>query len=256
MVKKVAVKSKKQEAPMSADFEQLPDEEEFKGFGSTDEEKEDNFDSTDDEEYQSTDDEEEQVDAEPVNEKQIKSKTSQAKKANKEKPGVVYVGRIPHGFYEDQMRAYFSQFGTITKLRLSRNKKTGRPKHYAFIEFESEEVAQIVAESMDNYLLFGHILKVKVIPPEKVHEDLFVGANRTFRPMPWTRLARQRNDRPKDSEKWNKLQQKHEDSIKAKNERLAKLGINYSFDPSAPAKSAKNAKVTKSKPKTKKKATK
>jgi len=38
-------------------------------------------------------------------------------------PGVVYVGRIPHGFYEKEMREYFSQFGKINKLKLSRNKK-------------------------------------------------------------------------------------------------------------------------------------
>jgi nucleolar protein 15 len=37
--------------------------------------------------------------------------------------GVVYLSRIPHGFYEDQMRAYFSQFGEISRLRLSRNKR-------------------------------------------------------------------------------------------------------------------------------------
>jgi nucleolar protein 15 len=37
--------------------------------------------------------------------------------------GVVYLSRIPHGFYEDQMRAYFSQFGEVSRLRLSRNKR-------------------------------------------------------------------------------------------------------------------------------------
>jgi nucleolar protein 15 len=41
--------------------------------------------------------------------------------------GVVYLGRIPHGFYEEQMRAYFSQFGDISRLRLSRNKKVRVP---------------------------------------------------------------------------------------------------------------------------------
>jgi len=41
--------------------------------------------------------------------------------------GVVYLSRIPHGFYEDQLRAYFSQFGDITRLRLSRNKKVSMP---------------------------------------------------------------------------------------------------------------------------------
>lgn len=77
------------------------------------------------------------------------------------KPGVIYLGRIPHGFYEEQMKAYFGQFGTVSRLRLSRNKKTGASKHYAFIEFAEEEVAKIVAETMDNYLLYGHILKCK-----------------------------------------------------------------------------------------------
>lgn len=36
---------------------------------------------------------------------------------------MIYLGRIPHGFFEAQMRAYFAQFGTVTRLRLSRNKK-------------------------------------------------------------------------------------------------------------------------------------
>lgn len=42
-----------------------------------------------------------------------------------EEKGVLYLGRIPHGFYEDEMRSYFSQFGDVTRLRLSRNKKVG-----------------------------------------------------------------------------------------------------------------------------------
>ena len=38
-------------------------------------------------------------------------------------PGVLYVGHIPHGFYEHEMRGFFSQFGTVNRLRLSRSKK-------------------------------------------------------------------------------------------------------------------------------------
>ena len=36
---------------------------------------------------------------------------------------VVYLGHIPHGFYEEQMKGFFSQFGTVTRLRLARNRK-------------------------------------------------------------------------------------------------------------------------------------
>ena len=74
-----------------------------------------------------------------------------------DRPRVLYIGHVPHGFYEDQMRAYFGQFGDVTRLRLSRNKKTGKSKHYAYCEFKHPEVAAIVAESMDNYLLFESV---------------------------------------------------------------------------------------------------
>jgi len=39
---------------------------------------------------------------------------------------VLYIGWIPRGFYEKEMKAYFGQFGTIKRLRISRNKKTGK----------------------------------------------------------------------------------------------------------------------------------
>lgn len=38
-------------------------------------------------------------------------------------PGTLYLGRIPHGFYEKQLKAYFEQFGDVEKVRLARNKK-------------------------------------------------------------------------------------------------------------------------------------
>lgn len=49
---------------------------------------------------------------------------------------------------------FFAQFGRVTKVRVSRNKKTGAAKHYAFLEFASAEVAAIAAEAMDGYMLF------------------------------------------------------------------------------------------------------
>ena len=39
--------------------------------------------------------------------------------------GTLYLGRIPHGFYEEEMKEYFSQFGDVTQLRLARNRKAG-----------------------------------------------------------------------------------------------------------------------------------
>ncbi len=41
----------------------------------------------------------------------------------KQQARVMYVGHIPHGFFEKEMRDFFEQFGTITRLRISRSKK-------------------------------------------------------------------------------------------------------------------------------------
>ena len=43
------------------------------------------------------------------------------------------------------MKQFFEQFGTVTRLRLMRNKKTHGSKGGAFIEFEEREVAEVVA---------------------------------------------------------------------------------------------------------------
>jgi len=37
--------------------------------------------------------------------------------------------------------------------------QTGRPKGYAYIEFECDAVAKVVAETMNNYLMFEKSLK-------------------------------------------------------------------------------------------------
>lgn len=39
------------------------------------------------------------------------------------KTGVIYIGQIPHGFYEDEMQGFFSQFGKVYRVRLVRSKK-------------------------------------------------------------------------------------------------------------------------------------
>ncbi|KAI9316687.1 hypothetical protein BX666DRAFT_1858246, partial [Dichotomocladium elegans] len=90
-----------------------------------------------------------------------------------EDTGVIYLGRIPKGFYEEDMKEYFSQFGNITRFRLSRNKLSGASRHYAFIEFESAQVAKIVADTMHNYLLRGRLLQCHVLPKESLHPLMF-----------------------------------------------------------------------------------
>jgi len=114
------------------------------------------------------------------------------KKDPKEPRGVVYIGHLPTGFFEPQMREFLAQFGTVTRLRLSRSKKNAHSKGYAFVEFEDEEVAQIVAETMDKYLLFGRQLVAHVVDDKKRHPALFRGAGKKMKPLDRKRKALQK----------------------------------------------------------------
>lgn len=87
--------------------------------------------------------------------------------------GVVYIKHLPHGFFEEQLRGFFTQFGAITRLRVARSTKTLGSKGYAFIEFRYPEVAEIAADALNNYLMFKNIIKTRYIQPKEIKYDYF-----------------------------------------------------------------------------------
>ncbi|KAF1320267.1 Fha domain-interacting nucleolar phosphoprotein, partial [Globisporangium splendens] len=154
---------------------------------------------------------------------------SSASAANTKQSNVIYLGRIPHGFYEKQMQGFFKQFGVVKRLRLSRNKRTGNSKHYAFIQFEEPEVAAIVAHTMNEYRLFDHTLSCHLVPPHAVHERLFVGASKVYKPVPWTSIARNKHNAEKTYEQTLAQNKRLVQKEKAKRKALKALGIEYDF---------------------------
>ncbi|KAM0330471.1 hypothetical protein ACHAQA_003415 [Verticillium albo-atrum] len=159
--------------------------------------------------------------------KKEKKALAASKNTSKTEPGVIYVGRLPHGFYEHELRSYFSQFGPVTKLRLSRNKHTGKSKHYAFIEFKSESDADIAARTMNSYLLFGHILRVKLVPRDQLHADIWKGANRRFKKTPWGKIIGNKLARPLSESAWVEKISKEEARRLERAEKLKELGYEF-----------------------------
>jgi len=174
------------------------------------------------------------VKEEPQKKKKRKSKRSKREQIEEEEntargPAVIYVGHIPHGFYEDQMKEYFSQYGKVERVKLSRSKKTGRSKGYGFIEFESDSVASIAAQSMNGYLMFGQALDVHVVEPGKVHPELFKGTSRVFRTVPWRVIDRRRRNRVRSEADLQRIQKKLTTKERKRREQLTSLGIDYDF---------------------------
>ncbi|XP_059937434.1 MKI67 FHA domain-interacting nucleolar phosphoprotein-like [Mesoplodon densirostris] len=172
----------------------------------------------------------------------VHRRASKQQEKQKLTPGVIYVGHLPPSLYETQIRAYFFQFGTVTRFRLSRSTKTGNSKGSGFVEFESEDVAKIAAETMNNYLFGERLLKCHFIPPEKVREKLFREWHMPFkRPSyPAVKWCNQH---------WTLLQKlRMEERLKKKEKslrkRLAMKGIDYNFPSLVLHKNEENASNT------------
>lgn len=157
--------------------------------------------------------------------------------ANEEDRGVIFLSHIPHGFYERQMKSFFSQFGVVTRLRLSRSKRSGRSRGYAFIEFADRDVAEIVAETMNDYLMYGRRLKSEVLAKEKVHPRMFAGSYRFKDVDDETNVAKERRRKHGLHYNRSRSQQEMDAAVKKllereekRREKLAKAGIAYEFD--------------------------
>ncbi|KAM3862175.1 MKI67 FHA domain-interacting nucleolar phosphoprotein [Diretmus argenteus] len=168
----------------------------------------------------------------PKEEAEFRKKVQEVKKRPRKQgtrlnPGVIYVGHLPIGLFETQLKSYFEQFGKVLRLRLARSKKTGGSKGYAFVEFDCDEVAKIVAETMNNYLMGERLIKCHVMPPEKVNEQLFVGSERQFLKPKHPAVARyNKKHTPEEVAKMTDKLLRKESKIR---KRLAAYGIEYDF---------------------------
>lgn len=86
---------------------------------------------------------------------------------------VIKLNNIPHGFYEEQMRSYFSQFGKVRNVLLVRSKKTHKSRGFGFVEFILPQVAHAAAEAMHNYLFFNQVLKCRQMDRNDLPKNLF-----------------------------------------------------------------------------------
>ncbi|TVU04671.1 hypothetical protein EJB05_47801 [Eragrostis curvula] len=129
---------------------------------------------------------------------------------------VLYIGHIPHGFYEEQMQG-----------AQDCPEPQGKCKHYGFIEFENPDVAKVVADEINNYLLFEHALQIAPVPPEKVHPKLWKGVRRGFIPVDRAAIERRRHNKDKTIGEHKKMVEGIVKRDEKRRKRINAAGIDY-----------------------------
>ena len=56
----------------------------------------------------------------------------------------IYVGNLPFGATEGEVRALFEEFGTVESVRMISDRETGRPRGFGFVEMSPEEADRAI----------------------------------------------------------------------------------------------------------------
>jgi len=79
----------------------------------------------------------------------------------------LYVGNLPYGTTEDDLRAVFSQAGAVTSVAIIKDRDSGRSKGFAFVEMGSDEDAQKAIRQLHGQDFQGRPLTVNIARPRE-----------------------------------------------------------------------------------------
>ena len=79
----------------------------------------------------------------------------------------LFVGNLAWETSEDDLKAYFGQFGTVESAEVLRDKFTGRARGFAFVVMATAEDAQKAIENTEGREFQGRPLKVNIARPRE-----------------------------------------------------------------------------------------
>lgn len=84
----------------------------------------------------------------------------------------IYVGNLPYGVTDDDLRAVFAEFGTVSSAKVIMDRYSGRSKGFGFVEMDNDAAAEQAIKSLDNSEMEGRSLRVNQAKPRTESTDL------------------------------------------------------------------------------------
>lgn len=79
----------------------------------------------------------------------------------------IYVGNLPYGMTESDLRDAFTQYGEIASITLVTDKYTGESKGFGFVEMNTQSQAEEAIKKLDGSALKGRNIRVNQARPPK-----------------------------------------------------------------------------------------
>ncbi len=87
----------------------------------------------------------------------------------------IYVGNLPFGASEDDLKNLFSQVGEVKSIKIITDQYSGRSRGFGFIEMTSQAEAEKAISLLNGKTLMGQTLVVNKARPQKKRGSNFKG---------------------------------------------------------------------------------
>jgi len=78
----------------------------------------------------------------------------------------IYVGNLSHDVTEDELRAAFEAFGQVESVNIVKDKFTGKPRGFGFVEMPSDEEGKAAIAEMNGKDMKGRVINVDQARPK------------------------------------------------------------------------------------------
>jgi len=77
----------------------------------------------------------------------------------------IYVGNLSPEVTEEELRKEFMAFGRVTSIRILKDRDSGRPRSFGFVDMPSKSEGQVAITGLNGKTLKGQTLKVNEARP-------------------------------------------------------------------------------------------
>jgi RNA recognition motif-containing protein len=78
----------------------------------------------------------------------------------------IYVGNLPFSTTEDDLRAEFEAFGSVSSVKIISDRETGRSRGFGFVEMDDPGEGQSAIEALNGKDMGGRPLRVNEARPK------------------------------------------------------------------------------------------
>lgn len=105
----------------------------------------------------------------------------------------IFVAKLDFNVTDNELKSLFEQHGKVSRVTIAKDKETGKPRGFAFVEMFDESEAQQAIDSLDNFAINGRNIAVKKADDRNAGSKPQGGADNKFKERP----SFKSNDQPR-----------------------------------------------------------